>query len=955
MGHTGVVVYTPAVIHRATEALLQTELAEQIANLQNGDHLCLFYDNDPAEQMPALLPFVQDALNRGEQFVYIADDQTVEQLSDRLAQSGIDVSSEIEKGALKLWTRHEWRQSDELSSTRKALQVSRLVDEALKAGFKGIRFAVEMTWTLGPDIDAKQLEHWEATLNTLFSPGFPGRIICQYNRNRLDPIAMLAALHTHPHIILGDHVHPNLFYEAPLILDGQGGAEAPAVKVDWMISQLKRARAAEKEREQLIAQKTAMAEATLSRERIEAILEVMPAAIYVCDERGRITFFNHRAAEIWGRAPLPDDDYDKFCGSFRLWRADGTLWPHAETPMAAAVRTGARCRNQEVIIERPSGSRIAVTLNIDPLFDSKGRPCGAINVLQDVTDLKEAEAASRRLAAIVESSDDAIISTDLNGSITSWNQGAERLLGYQAHEVIGQFVSTLVPIDRNDEEPGIVYRIRQGERIDHYETVRQRKDGSLVEVSLTVSPIKNAGGQIIGVSKIARDISHRKRAEEALRKAKDELANANEDLERKVAERTAALEQEQAARLQNLEEQKKLEEQLRQSQKMESIGTLAGGIAHDFNNILNIIKGYTSDLAAESPPHDNLARSINVIDETIERGATIVRQLLTLARKSETHLALTDVNSVISDLDKLLSQTLPKTITLSLSLDRNLPPVMADPSQITQTLLNLCVNARDAMPVGGTLTIRTSSVDAAQGRKRFGQPDTPQLVCIEVIDTGTGMDAGVRARMFEPFFTTKGPGEGTGLGLAIVYATVRNHGGFIDVESAVNSGTVFRLYLPAAISAVGPAAHPAAKEEPRTQQPEGKGTILVAEDEENMLRLLRRVLTRSGYQVLLASDGEEVINIYRANKQEIDVVLLDIGLPKVAGWNVVSQLQEQNRDVKIVITSGYIDPDLKVKLDGAGVKAVLYKPYRLDQIIDALHDIVEPSEPFSHRQRAVSE
>jgi CheY-like chemotaxis protein len=265
------------------------------------------------------------------------------------------------------------------------------------------------------------------------------------------------------------------------------------------------------------------------------------------------------------------------------------------------------------------------------------------------------------------------------------------------------------------------------------------------------------------------------------------------------------------------------------------------------------------------------------------------------------------------------------------------------------------VNARDAMPAGGRLSIRTSVVDAVQGQRRFGQPETTQLVCIEVIDTGLGMDAGVRARIFEPFFTTKGPGEGTGLGLANVYATVRNHGGFIDVESTVNSGTVFRLYLPAAVSVADPATRPRIEEGRRKQQPNGKGTILVAEDEENMLRLLRRVLTRGGYQVLLASDGEEVINIYRSNKDQIDAVLLDIGLPKVAGWNVVSQLQEQNPDVKIVITSGYIDPDLKIKLDGAGVKAVLYKPYRLDQIIGSLQDIVEPSQPVSQRQRAVSD
>jgi CheY-like chemotaxis protein len=312
------------------------------------------------------------------------------------------------------------------------------------------------------------------------------------------------------------------------------------------------------------------------------------------------------------------------------------------------------------------------------------------------------------------------------------------------------------------------------------------------------------------------------------------------------------------------------------------------------------------------------------------------------------------VNSVIADLENLLSQTFPKTITVTLSLDDKLPPIMADPSQITQTLLNLCVNARDAMPAGGKLTIRTSVLDAVQSQRGLGRHDSTQLACIEVIDTGTGMDAGVRARIFEPFFTTKGPGEGTGLGLAIVYATVRNHSGFIDVESAVNLGTEFRLYFPAA-GEMEPAKPVSPELASRDKRPHGKGTILVAEDEENMLRLLRRVLTRGGYQVLLAADGEEVINLYRSNKDDIDVVLLDIGLPKVAGWNVVTQLREQNPNVQIVITSGYIDPDLKTKLDSVGVKAVLYKPYRLDQIIDAVQRIMETSPAVLQRHRAVAQ
>ena len=223
--------------------MAESELTEEILNLRSGDHLCLFYEKDPAEQMPALVPFIQDGLSRDEQFVYIADDQTVGELEDRLRQSGINVGKECDRGALKLWTRREWRQPGDLSSEKKSLQVLDLINEASRSGFKGTRFAIEMTWAMGPDISADELEHWEATINTIFVPGFSGRMACQYNCSRLGAEVLLAALHTHPLAILGDHVYPNLFYQAPLILGGN--AKSSAAQVDWLVSQLKSARATE--------------------------------------------------------------------------------------------------------------------------------------------------------------------------------------------------------------------------------------------------------------------------------------------------------------------------------------------------------------------------------------------------------------------------------------------------------------------------------------------------------------------------------------------------------------------------------------------------------------------------------------------------------------------------------------------------------------------------------------
>jgi PAS domain S-box-containing protein len=416
---------------------MESELANQMLNLKEGDHLCLCYEKDPVEQMPALIPFIQNGLIRDERCIYIAADQTVDALTHHLEDAGVNVAQEFARGRLNLWTRKEWRQPGKLDSRKKSLQVRQFITDASRAGFKGIRFGVEMTWTLGPDIQAPQLEHWEASINTLFDPSFPGRIVCQYNRSRLSPDVLLAAMHTHPQLILGDEVYSNMFYQAPLILDGNGngnGSNSQA-QVEWMISQLKRARAAELAHEQLLEARIALAEAERRSERTRA------------------------------------------------------------------------------------------------------------------------EEAIGRLGAIVESSNDAIVGKDLNGVIRSWNQGAQRLFGYLADEVIGKPVTILIPHDRQNEEPMILARIRRGECIDHYETVRQCKDGRLVDISLTVSPIRNTEGRIIGVSKIARDITDRKKTEA-------ELARWQRELELRVKERTAELSRAHDLLYEEFTERKRLESEI---------------------------------------------------------------------------------------------------------------------------------------------------------------------------------------------------------------------------------------------------------------------------------------------------------------------------------------------------------------------------------------------------------
>jgi PAS domain S-box-containing protein len=243
------------------------------------------------------------------------------------------------------------------------------------------------------------------------------------------------------------------------------------------------------------------------------LFEQLPFAVYVCDRDGLVLRYNRRAAELWGRSPKLRDPDERFCGSYRMFRPDGSLLPHHQCPMADVLRTGVSVREQEVHIERPDGSRGVALVDIEPVKDSDGNIVGAVNCFQDITERRRSEDAALRLAAIIESSDDAIVSKDLDGIITSWNRGAERIFGYLAEEIIGKPITILVPPDYQKEEEAIMERVRRGQRVEHYQTLRQRKHGDLIDVFLSISPVRNAQGQVIGASKIARDITEHKRSQ----------------------------------------------------------------------------------------------------------------------------------------------------------------------------------------------------------------------------------------------------------------------------------------------------------------------------------------------------------------------------------------------------------------------------------------------------------
>jgi signal transduction histidine kinase len=385
-------------------------------------------------------------------------------------------------------------------------------------------------------------------------------------------------------------------------------------------------------------------------------------------------------------------------------------------------------------------------------------------------------------------------------------------------------------------------------------------------------------------------------------------------------------------------ERKRLEEQYRQSQKMESLGTLAGGIAHDFNNILAIVLGHASLLTQNQHSPGKQIASADAIIKATNRGAALVSQLLTFASKTDALFESVSINEVVLEITKLIGETFPRTVVITTRLDPDLPPIVADPTQLHQMVLNLCINSRDAMPRGGTLSLVTTLVGGEAVGGQFDGAGAEQYVVLQVSDTGAGMDETTKERVFEPFFTTKEKGKGTGLGLATVYGIVESHGGFVDVESELGVGTTFQVYLPAQAS---PTEQPAKTNQPSREVPRGNETILVVEDEEMLRDLVKNVLMSKGYSVITANDGVEAVELYMLHRRKISLVVADVGLPRLSGSEVYLKLKRINPHIKVILASGFLEPGFTAEILKSGVREVIRKPYQPDDLLRCIRRVLD--------------
>ena len=536
----------------------------------------------------------------------------------------------------------------------------------------------------------------------------------------------------------------------------------------------------------------------------------------------------------------------------------------------------------------------------------------SVVVADRVRSLQQAESRAqghrRAFAAIVEHSEDAIIAVDLDGTITGWNSGARQIYGYSAAEMIGAssraFQSQVRPEDADGSDAhDIRARILAGERHIRYETRRRHRDGRVMDVSMTVSPILDDDEAVVGISSICRDVSATKQAEQAQRAA---------------------------------------EERSQQAQRMASLGQLAAGVAHDFNNLLGIILNYTAFAAdrAGDIADDAIGADLDRVRVAAERAVGLTRQLLTFTREDTVRPEILDVNEAIAEARDLLARTIGAHIAL-IAVPSPVPlMIYADAGRVQQILVNLAVNARDAMPEGGTLVIAAAAADPGERQPPLQPaPTSGRHVRLLVSDTGTGMSAEVADRIFEPFYTTKPRGQGTGLGLATVYGIVIEAGGSIQVSSEPGVGTTFVVYIPLA-DAPEPST-PSSRPRPG-RAPQGRGqTILVVEDEPVLGHGVARILEGNGYRVLSADGAAVALDLHA--EHGCDLLLTDIVMPDTSGRRLADLLHQRQPALPVLYMSGYPDGQLSTAYLTGEAITFIEKPFTADRLLTDVHQALAPA------------
>jgi PAS domain S-box-containing protein len=593
-------------------------------------------------------------------------------------------------------------------------------------------------------------------------------------------------------------------------------------------------------------------------------------------------------ASVFGHVLLPEQ------GSSSWWQ--NLLHPEDRDRVLAGIQASIQGTDtawaDEYRFRRADGAYATVLDRGYIVRNESGVATRMIGSVANLTPRLETAERMRLQARLLEAVEQAVIATDAGGRINYWNRFAERLYGWNAAEVLGRnIMEVTVPSERAQQAGAIMVGMPQHESFTGEFDVR-RKDGTTFTALVTTSPIEDAEGRYLGAVGVSQDMTERRH----------------------------------------------LEEQLRQSQKMEAVGRLAGGVAHDFNNLLTVIHTNAAFLLEDIDAADPRRQDVLQIRDASDRAAGLTRQLLAFSRKQILQPRLLDVNATVANLKPMLSRLIREDVAIETRLSVERGRVMADPGQFEQVLLNLAVNARDAMPEGGRLFIETANVelDEAYAAQERASVLPGSYIMVSVSDTGTGMSREVLSRVFEPFFTTKPPGEGTGLGLATVYGIVKQSGGHVWVYSEPGEGTTFKIYFPRIEGApdAGGANVP-------TSGPRGSETVLLVEDEPAVRAIAKRILTRHGYRVLETCNGKEALAVATQHREPIHLVLTDVVMPELGGPALMERLRAVRPEVATLFMSGYTDDDIVRRGALELGRRFVQKPFNASGLLAAVREALD--------------